>query len=118
MSNRPAFLKSRIEHYLKSGVPIRAATEEANEDFVAMTRLCNDVVMTLEDDELPGKGVTRCNRTACQSDKHVVFHNSVMNKMYCVACATDIRFCNDLNDLDLYPEYNESLDKLLKENAK
>jgi len=116
MGHRFAFVHNRKEYFMKSGMNEEQAKQKAEKDFRRMSRLAADCVMTGYHDELPGKGVTRCNRTACQSDQHVAFHNFVMNRNYCVNCATDIRFCNNLNELDLYPEYNESLDKLLQES--
>jgi|AGFT01.1.fsa_nt_gi hypothetical protein len=114
MGHRYAFVKNRTAHLMSTGLNEEHAKAKANNDFRRMSSLASECVMTGAHDALPGKGITRCNRTACQSDKHVVFFNSVMHKNYCVNCATDIRFCNDLNELDLYPEYNESLDKLLE----
>lgn len=116
MGHRFAFVQNRKEYFLKTGMEESHAKAKAENDFRRMSRLSADCVMTGAHDALEGKGDTRCNRTACQSDQHVVFYNSVMHKNYCVNCATDIRFCNNLKELDLYPEYNESLDKLLQEN--
>lgn len=116
MNHRFAFVQNRTEYFLKSGMEESYAKSKAENDFRRMSRLAADCIMTCSHVELPGKGDTRCNRTACQSDKHVVFYNSVMNRSYCVNCATDIRFSNNLKELDLYPEYNESLDKLFRES--
>ncbi|WNV47566.1 hypothetical protein ENKO_463 [Klebsiella phage fENko-Kae01] len=118
MRHRSEFIRNRTEYLMNKGIDVDTASKQANLDFRSMTELAAECVMTCADEELPGKGNTRCNRTACQSDKHVLFYNFVMGKNYCVNCATDIRFCNNLNKLDLYPEYNKSLDKLLEDNAK
>lgn len=117
MGHRFAFVKNRVEYLMKSGMFEEQAKTQANLDFRRMSKLSRECEMTCSSSELPGKGVTRCNRTACQSDKHVLFYNFVMHKNYCVNCATDIRFCNNLHELDLYPEYNETLDKILQENV-
>lgn len=114
MGHRYAFVNNRTTYLMSTGMNEEHAKAKANNDFRRMSKLAAECDMTCEDEPLPGKGITRCNRTACQSDKHVVFYNFVMEKNYCVNCATDIRFCNNLNELDLYPEYNESLDKLLE----
>lgn len=116
MGHRFAFITNRTEYLIKQGLEMSSASAYAHIDFKRVSMLSLECEMTYEDEELEGKGVTRCNRTACQSDKHVVFYNSVMKKKYCLNCATDIRFRNNLKELDLYPEYNESLDKLLQEN--
>lgn len=88
--------------------------QHRRDDHMATMRLMGDCVPTREDEELPGKGITRCNRTACQTDKHVVFHNVVMNANYCLSCAIDIRYCNDLDELDLFPDFNQELSALLR----
>lgn len=117
MNTRWAFVENRSKYLMKSGLTEEMSKKQAIHDFRQMSKLSRECEMTGSSSELPGKGVTRCNRTACQSDKHVLFYNFVMHKNYCVNCATDIRFCNNLQELDLYPEYNETLDKLLQENV-
>lgn len=119
MSHHFAFIRNRKEYLMKTGMDDDSAAAKAEHDYRYMFKLSKQCVMTCSDTALEGKGYTRCNRTACQTTKHVVFYNSVMNRNYCVNCATDIRFCsNNLNELDLYPEYNESLDKLIQETSK
>lgn len=88
--------------------------EHQRNDHMNVRRLMCDCVQTRSHEALPGKGITRCNRTACQTDKHVHFHNSVMNANYCLSCAIDIRYCNDLDELDLFPNFNQELDGLLR----
>lgn len=113
--SRFAFIKSRSEYLIKQGVCTEDANDRANNDYRLVAKLSRYNTPNLDDVIREGKGSTLCNRTACQSDKHVMFHNFVMQKNYCLSCATDIRFCNNLDELDLYPEYNETLDKLFGE---
>ena len=83
------------------------------EHLKAMQLMCDCApVGYIYDEEMPGKGDTRCNRTACQSQHHVGFRNDVMDANYCLNCAVDIRFYNDLDELDLYPNFNQELDNL------
>lgn len=118
MKVRPTFTKDRRE-YLVSQNPDMEHGELVtmhSTQHLKVLSLMSDCVMTFEDESLPGKGVTRCNRTACQSDKHVNFYNIGTNKKYCLNCALDIRFCNDIQELDLYPRFNEELDEVLNQN--
>jgi hypothetical protein len=88
--------------------------QHRREDHMKVLRLMADCVPTGEDEPLPGKGTTRCNRTACQTEEHVHFHNFVMNAKYCLSCAMDIRYSNDLAELDLFPSFNNELDDLVE----
>lgn len=46
---------------------------------------------------LKGKKNGACNRSACQSEHHVVFYNQSTMAYYCAACAKKI---NDANQYD------------------
>lgn len=116
MSHRFPFITNRQTYLQSLGMSADDAREKANQDYRSMSKLSRQCTPNHDDLIRAGKGTTLCNRTACQAKEHVVFYNDVMHKNYCLDCATDIRFCNDLNELDLYPEYNETLDKLLEGN--
>lgn len=107
-------LRNRIQ-YLKDvkGLSEEEATETARNDRLTVMQLSMYCTPLGYDEPHEGKGVTRCNRTACQTENHVAFTNTVMEAKYCISCAVDIRFCNDLNELDLYPNFNEELDELI-----
>jgi hypothetical protein len=117
MSNRFAFIANRQTHLQSLGMSTDEACDKANQDYRTMSKLSRNCTPNHDDLIRAGKGTTLCNRTACQAAEHVVFFNSVMHKNYCLACATDIRFCNDLSELDLYPDYNETLDKLFEDTT-